>query len=68
MGLVQTELWGTLLDTTIIDLMWAKQAPYIILKENKKEDKHTYTHNCYTYSTSLALAYQLSTMVINRLC
>jgi hypothetical protein len=26
-GLVQTDLWGRLLDTTKIDLMWAKQAP-----------------------------------------
>ncbi len=26
-GLVQTDLWGRLLNTTMIDLMWAKQAP-----------------------------------------
>jgi hypothetical protein len=26
-GLVQTDLCGRLLDTTMIDLMWAKQAP-----------------------------------------
>ena len=26
-GLVQTDLCGSLLDTTMIDLMWAKQAP-----------------------------------------
>ncbi len=26
-GLVQTDLHGSLLDTTMIDLMWAKQAP-----------------------------------------
>ena len=26
-GLVQTDLRGRLLDTTMIDLMWAKQAP-----------------------------------------
>ena len=26
-GLVQTDLWGGLLDTTMIDLMWVKQAP-----------------------------------------
>ena len=26
-GLVQTDLSGRLLDTTMIDLMWAKQAP-----------------------------------------
>jgi hypothetical protein len=26
-GLVQTDLRGSLLDTTMIDLMWAKQAP-----------------------------------------
>ncbi len=26
-GLVQTDLSGTLLETTMIDLMWAKQVP-----------------------------------------
>ena len=26
-GLVQIDLWVSLLDTTMIDLMWAKQAP-----------------------------------------
>jgi hypothetical protein len=27
LGLVQTDSWGRLLYTTMIDLMWAKQAP-----------------------------------------
>jgi hypothetical protein len=26
-GLVKNDLWGILLDTTLIDVMWAKQAP-----------------------------------------
>ncbi len=26
-GLVQTDLYGSLLDTTMIDLMWDKQVP-----------------------------------------
>ena len=26
-GLVQTDLWGILLDTTMTDLMWVKQSP-----------------------------------------
>ena len=26
-GLVKSDLWGSLLDTTLIDVMWAKQAP-----------------------------------------
>jgi hypothetical protein len=26
-GIVQSDLWGILLDTTLIDVMWAKQAP-----------------------------------------
>ena len=25
--LVKSDLWGSLLDTTLIDVMWAKQAP-----------------------------------------
>ena len=47
-GLVQTDLRGRLLDTIMIDLMWAKQAPYIILEEMNKEDTHTpHTHTHY---------------------
>ncbi len=26
-GFVKSDLWGRLLDTTLIDVMWAKQAP-----------------------------------------
>ena len=26
-GLVKSDLWGSLLDTILIDVMWAKQAP-----------------------------------------
>jgi hypothetical protein len=26
-GLVKSDLWGRLLDTVLIDVMWAKQAP-----------------------------------------
>jgi hypothetical protein len=26
-GLVKSDLWGSLLDTTLIDVMWAKQTP-----------------------------------------
>ena len=26
-GLVKSDLWGILLDSTLIDVMWAKQAP-----------------------------------------
>ncbi len=26
-GLVKSDLWGSLLDTTLIGVMWAKQAP-----------------------------------------
>jgi hypothetical protein len=43
-GLEQTDLRRSLLDTTMIDLMWAKQTPKIILEEIKKEDTHTHTH------------------------
>jgi hypothetical protein len=48
MGLVQTDLRGSLLDTTMIDLMWAKQVPDIIFQEMNKEDTHTpHTHTHY---------------------
>jgi hypothetical protein len=40
-GLAQTDLWGRLLDTTMIDLMWSEQAPSIILEEMNREDTHT---------------------------
>ncbi len=47
-GLVQTDLCGSLLDTTMIDLMWDKQAPEVILEEINKEDTHTpHTHTHY---------------------
>ena len=26
-GLVKSDLWGSLMDTTLIDVMWAKQTP-----------------------------------------
>jgi hypothetical protein len=26
-GLVKSDLWGSLLDSTLIDVMWAKQVP-----------------------------------------
>ena len=43
-GLVQTDLRGRLLDTTMIDLMWSK----LILEEMNKEDTHTpHTHTHY---------------------
>ena len=51
-GLVQTDLRGSLLDTTMIDLMWAKQAPEIIFQEMNKEDTntpHTHTHYLLTH-------------------
>jgi hypothetical protein len=51
-GLVQTDLHGSLLDTTMIDLMWAKQVPYIILQEMNEEDTHTphaHTHYLLTH-------------------
>ncbi len=46
--LVQTDLCGSLLDTTMIDLMWAKQVLDIIFQEMNKEDTHTpHTHTHY---------------------
>ena len=38
-GLVKSDLWGSLLDTTLIDVMWAKQVPgpELNLKEIKQE-------------------------------
>ncbi len=36
-GLVQTDLCGRLLDTTMIDLMWAKNAPYSQPSLHRKE-------------------------------
>ena len=48
-GLVQTDFWGRLLDATMIDLTWAKQAPSIILKEIKQEGTHTHTHYLLTH-------------------
>jgi hypothetical protein len=50
-GLVRTDFRGRLLDTSMIDLMWAKQAPQIILEDINKEDTHTHhTHRDTTYS------------------
>jgi hypothetical protein len=47
-GLVQTDLCGNLLDTTMIDLMWSKQVPDIIFQEMNKEDTHTpHSHSHY---------------------
>ncbi len=47
-GLVQTDLCGSLLDTTMIDLMWSKQARDVIFQEMNKEDTHTpHTHTQY---------------------
>ncbi len=51
-GLVQTDLHGSLLDTTMIDLMWVKQVPYIIFQEMNEEDTHTphaHTHYLLTH-------------------
>ena len=45
-----------LLDTTMIDLMWVKQTPSIILEEINKEDTHTthtHTHTLPTHSLTL---------------
>ncbi len=50
-GLVQTDLRGSLLDTTMIDLMWTKQVSEIIFQEMNKEDTHTpHTHTLPTHS------------------
>ena len=46
-GLVKSDLWGRLLDNTLIDVMWAKQAPKTQLESEQGEvpDIHTlYLH------------------------
>ena len=45
-GLLKSDLWGSLLDSTLIDVMWAKQAPN--LKENKRKSSITKTYTQYT--------------------
>jgi hypothetical protein len=36
-GLVKSDLWGNLLDTTLIDVMWAKQTPSTQLEGDQQE-------------------------------
>ena len=36
-GLAKSDLWGTLLDRTLIDVMWAKQAPRTQLVRDQQE-------------------------------
>ena len=45
-GLVKSDLWGSLLDTTLIDVMWVKQVPgpELNLKKINRNDTHTLTH------------------------
>jgi hypothetical protein len=40
-GLVKSDLWGSLLDTTLIDVMWAEQAPWNQL-EREQEEVHNH--------------------------
>ena len=47
-GLVKSDLWGSLLDTTLIDVMWVKQAPSNQLETEKEEvHKHQDIHTIY---------------------
>jgi hypothetical protein len=44
-GLVKSDLWGSLLDTTLIDVMWAKHKhPKINLEERKRKSTITQTY------------------------
>ncbi len=49
-GLVQTDLCGSVLNTTMIDLMWDKQSPLIMFQEMIKRihTHHTHTHTTYS--------------------
>ena len=50
-GLVKSDLWGNLLDTTLIDVMWSEQAPWTQLETYDEEwyrDTHTLTET-YTH-------------------
>ena len=43
-GLVNSDLWGGLLDTTLIDVMWLNKHPKLNLKESKRKSAITHTH------------------------
>jgi hypothetical protein len=43
-GLVKSDLWGRLLDSTLIDAVWTKQVPWTQL-EREKLEWHTHTHS-----------------------
>ena len=47
-GLVKSDCRGSLLDTTLIDVMWAKKHPKINLKESKRKSTITKTYTQYT--------------------
>ena len=48
-GLVKSDLWGSLLDTTLIDVMWVKQAPQNQLEREQEEvNNHQDIHTIYT--------------------
>jgi hypothetical protein len=54
-GFVKSDLRGSLLDTTLIDVMWSKQAPSKLnLKRSKGKATTTLTHaNPYIHTLSL---------------
>jgi hypothetical protein len=61
-GLVKSDLRGSLLDTTLIDVMWVKQAPWTQLEGDQQEwhththsRRHTHTYHCVT-DTHLSLS------------
>jgi integrase len=61
-GLVKSDLWGRFLDTTLIHVMWVKQAPWTQLEREQLEwhththtPRHTHTYHCVTH-THLSLS------------
>ena len=49
-GLVETDLHGRLLDTTMIDLMWSKNTlDHLGRDEQRGHTHHTHTHHTHTH-------------------
>ena len=62
-GLVKSDLRDSLLDTTLIDVMWAKQAPQNQLEREQEEvNNHQDIHTIYNILThGTGKSYRLST-------
>ncbi len=62
-GLVKSDLRGRLLDSTLIDVMWAKQAPWTQL-EREQLEWHTHTHTHTRTYTHLPLCHGHTLLIV----